>query len=98
MNEKFYRNALRNEENLKCSCDICHGHATVIDLYNYNPLQIRICRKKILKRIDTQYNYTNFPIYSNADLDLKELNFKSIILLVFNIVVICKLQTANTVC
>ena len=44
LNQNKYENKYEKEY-FKCSCDICQGHATVINLYDYNPLQIRICKK-----------------------------------------------------
>ena len=78
LNQNKYEKEI--EKDLKCSCDICEGYATVINLYNYNPLQIRICKKKSkslsLYKIKTQFNYTNFPNYSISNLE--ELSLKSI--------------------
>lgn len=62
----------------KCLCDVCQGYATVLylDNYNYNPLKICKKKSKSFKKIETQFNYTNFPSYSVANLE--ELSLKSI--------------------
>lgn len=66
----------------KCLCDVCQGYATVLYLdnynynYNYNPLKICKKKSKSFKKIETQFNYTNFPSYSVANLE--ELSLKSI--------------------
>jgi len=65
---------------VKCSCDVCLGHATVLylDNYNYNYSPLKTCKKKSksFKQIETQFNYTNYPSYSVANLE--ELSLKSI--------------------
>ena len=79
LNQNKYEKEIEKED-LKCTCDICNGYATVINLYNYNPLQLRICKKKSklssLYKIETQFNYTNYPNYSISNLE--ELSLKSI--------------------
>lgn len=66
----------------KCLCDICQGYATVLYLdnysYNYSYSPLKICKKKSksFKKIETQFNYTNYPSYSVANLE--ELSLKSI--------------------
>ena len=85
LNQNKYEKEIEKED-LKCSCDICNGYATVINLYNYNPLQLRICQKKSKSKskskllssykIETQFNYTNYPNYSISNLE--ELSLKSI--------------------
>jgi hypothetical protein len=80
LNQNKYEKKIEKED-LKCLCDICNGYATVINLYNYNPLQLRICQKKSKSKlssykIETQFNYTNYPNYSISNLE--ELSLKSI--------------------
>ena len=64
----------------KCSCDVCQGYATVIDLDNYNYNPFKICKKKTksLQKIETQFNYTNYPNYSISNLEELSLKSKSI--------------------